>query len=228
MTLRAIDALHEKDLQRLRQQILDGSKDPMIVVRGEGVTLCNEPARAMLRLPTVEIEIRDPGGAPVEEGTDGEIHIRGPNVMLEYWRRPSDTRSTILPGRWLRTGDIGRLEGGYLVINSRARELILRGSENIYPAEIENRLLAHPHIAEAAVIGVDHEELGQEVKGIVVPRPNAELSPEDLARWVGQGLAYYKVPTHWELRTEPLPRNAVGKVMKHLLDRKEDNPFSED
>jgi acyl-CoA synthetase (AMP-forming)/AMP-acid ligase II len=164
----------------------------------------------------------------VDEGTDGEIHIRGPNVMLEYWHRPSDTQSTILPGRWLRTGDIGRLEGGHLVINSRARELILRGSENIYPAEIENRLLAHPDVAEAAVVGVEHEELGQEVKGIVVSRPNATFSPEDLAGWVGEALAYYKVPTHWEIRTEPLPRNAVGKVMKHLLDRKEINPFAED
>jgi acyl-CoA synthetase (AMP-forming)/AMP-acid ligase II len=113
------------------------------------------------------------------------------------------------------------------VINSRARELILRGSENIYPAEVENRLLAHPAVAEAAVVGVDHEELGQEVKGIVVSRPNATLSAADLARWVEEALAYYKVPAHWEIRTEPLPRNAVGKVMKHLLDQEEDNPFVE-
>jgi acyl-CoA synthetase (AMP-forming)/AMP-acid ligase II len=193
-----------------------------------GEELKEKPHSSGRPLPTVEIEIRDPAGEPVGEGTDGEIHIRGPNVMLEYWCRPSHTEATILPGRWLRTGDIGRLEGGHLVINSRARELILRGSENIYPAEIENRLLAHPDVAEAAVVGVEHEELGQEVKGIVVSRPNAKFSPEDLAGWVGEALAYYKVPTHWEIRTEPLPRNAVGKVMKHLLDQKKINPFSED
>ena len=120
---------------------------------------------------------RDTGahGEPVDEGADGEIHIRGPIVMLEYWRLPKETKEAILPGRWLRTGDIGRLEEGHLVINSRARDLILRGSENIYPAEIENRLIAHPDVSEAAVVGVEHEELGQEVKAIVVPRPKQLL-----------------------------------------------------
>lgn len=228
-----------KELQDRLRQVFPSAGDSTAL--GYGLTECTalatlnfgeelkeKPHSSGRPLPTVQIEIRDPAGAPVDEGTDGEIHIRGPNVMLEYWHRPSDTQSTILPGRWLRTGDIGRLEGGHLVINSRARELILRGSENIYPAEIENRLLAHPDVAEAAVVGVEHEELGQEVKGIVVSRPNAPFSPEDLAGWVGEALAYYKVPTHWEIRTEPLPRNAVGKVMKHLLDRKEINPFAED
>ncbi len=228
-----------KELQNRLRQVFPNAGDSTAL--GYGLTECTalatlnfgqelkeRPHSSGRPLPTVQIEIRDPAGAPVEKGTDGEIHIRGPNVMLEYWRRPSDTKSTILPGRWLRTGDIGRLEGGHLVINSRARELILRGSENIYPAEIENRLLAHPDVAEAAVVGVEHEELGQEVKGIVVSRPNATFTPEDLAGWVGEALAYYKVPAHWEIRTEPLPRNAVGKVMKHLLDRKETNPFAED
>jgi acyl-CoA synthetase (AMP-forming)/AMP-acid ligase II len=228
-----------KELQDRLRQVFPRAGDSTAL--GYGLTECTalatlnfgeelkeKPHSSGRPLPTVQIEIRDPAGEPVGEGTDGEIHIRGPNVMLEYWRRPSDTQSTILPGRWLRTGDIGRLEGGHLVINSRARELILRGSENIYPAEIENRLLAHPEVAEAAVVGVENEELGQEVKGIVVSRPNATLSPEDLAGWVGEALAYYKVPTHWEIRTEPLPRNAVGKVMKHLLDRKGINPFAED
>jgi acyl-CoA synthetase (AMP-forming)/AMP-acid ligase II len=193
-----------------------------------GKELEERPHSSGRPLPTVQIEIRDALGKPVGEGVDGEIHIRGPNVMLAYWGLPEDTAQTILPGRWLRTGDIGRLEQGHLIINSRARDLILRGSENIYPAEIENRLLAHPDVAEAAVLGVDHEELGQEVKGIVVSHANAVLHPEELAQWVGETLAYYKIPAHWEIRTEPLPRNAVGKVMKHLLDREEDNPFTED
>jgi acyl-CoA synthetase (AMP-forming)/AMP-acid ligase II len=193
-----------------------------------GKELEERPHSSGRPLPTVEIEIRDAFGAHVDEGVDGEIHIRGPNVMLGYWGLPEETAQTLLPGRWLRTGDIGRLEGGHLLINSRARDLILRGSENIYPAEIENRLLAHPDVAEAAVVGVDHKELGQEVKGIVVSRAKAKLHPEELARWVGETLAYYKVPARWEIRTDPLPRNAVGKVMKHLLDRQEDNPFTED
>ena len=193
-----------------------------------GEELEERPYSSGRPLPTVHVEIRDEYGKPVAEGMDGEIHVRGPIVMLEYWRLPEETAETILPGRWLRTGDIGRLEEGHLVINSRARDLILRGSENIYPAEIENRLLAHPHVAEASVIGVEHEELGQEVKAIVVSRSDATINTEELAHWVGESLAYYKVPTHWEIRTDPLPRNAVGKVMKHLLDRKEENPFREE
>ncbi len=193
-----------------------------------GEELKEKPYSSGRPLPTVELEIRDERGRPVGEGTDGEIHIRGPIIMLAYWRRPEETAHALLPGRWLRTGDIGRIEEGHLIINSRARDLILRGSENIYPAEIEHRLLAHPDVAEAAVVGVDHEELGQEVKAVVVPQSNRALDPGKLAQWVAEGLAYYKVPSHWEIRTDPLPRNAVGKVMKHLLHRGEDNPFHEE
>jgi acyl-CoA synthetase (AMP-forming)/AMP-acid ligase II len=174
------------------------------------------------------VEIRDAHGQPVDERVDGEIHVRGPIVMLEYWRLPEETKEAILPGRWLRTGDIGRVEEGHLVINSRARDLILRGSENIYPAEIENRLIAHPDVAEAAVVGVEHKELGQEVKAVIVPKAGAAADKEELAAWVGKTLAYFKVPTQWEIREQSLPRNAVGKVMKHLLGRQEDNPFTED
>jgi acyl-CoA synthetase (AMP-forming)/AMP-acid ligase II len=102
-------------------------------------------------------------------------------------------------------------------VNSRARDLILRGAENVYPAEIEQRLETHPDVAEAAVIGVEHPELGQEVKAIVVPRDGARLDPEVLRAFVAERLAYYKVPAHWEVRAEPLPRNATGKVLKHVL-----------
>ena len=164
----------------------------------------------------------------MEPGIDGEIYVRGPTVMLEYWQLPEDTAQTIQSGRWLCTGDIGRLEDGHLIINSRARDLIIRGSENVYPAEIEHRLQAHPQVAETAVVGVEHEELGQEVKAIVVPLSDTNLDTAELAAWVAEALAYFKVPAHWEIRTSPLPRNAVGKVMKHLLYGKEENPFSED
>ncbi len=228
-----------RDLQDRLREVFPAAGDSAAL--GYGLTECTalatlnfgeelreRPHSSGRPLPTVQMEIRDSRGEPVDEGVDGEIHIRGPMVMLEYWRRPDETAEALLPGRWLRTGDVGRFEGGHLVINARARDLILRGSENIYPTEIEGRLLAHPEVAEAAVVGVEHEELGQEVKGIVVPQPGATVTPEQLALWVGQTLAYYKVPAHWEIRTEPLPRNAVGKVMKHLLDREEDNPFKED
>ena len=167
--------------------------------------------------PTIRVEIRDPLGRVLPEGREGEIHVRGPYTMLGYWRDDEATRKAIKPGRWLATGDVGRIEGGYLYINSRARDMILRAAENIYPIEIEHRLEAHPGVAEAAVVGVDHPELGQEVKAIVVPKHGERLDAQELARFVGEKLAPYKVPAHWELRPEPLPRNAAGKILKTVL-----------
>jgi acyl-CoA synthetase (AMP-forming)/AMP-acid ligase II len=182
-----------------------------------GADLEAHPDSVGRALPTVRVEIRDPDGVPLPEGQEGEVHIHGPLVMKEYWRNPAATAETILPGRWLRTGDIGRLEDGRLTIESRKRDLILRGAENIYPAEIELCLEAHPDVREAAVIGVDHPQLGQEVKAIVVPAAGESLDFEALSRFVASRLAYFKVPAHWELRTQPLPRNATGKVLKHVL-----------
>ena len=179
-------------------------------------------------LPTVQVEIRDADGRSVPDGVEGEIHLRGPLVMKEYWRKPEATAETILPGRWLRTGDIGRLEEGRLTINSRKRDLILRGAENIYPVEIEHRLEAHPDVREAAVVGVPHVELGQEVKAIVVPVEGASLDSGDLRRFVADRLATFKVPAHWEVRREPLPRNAAGKVLKNVLTGHAENPFLEE
>jgi acyl-CoA synthetase (AMP-forming)/AMP-acid ligase II len=167
--------------------------------------------------PTISVEIRDPEGRALPEGREGELHVRSPYTMLGYWRNEEATRRAIQPGRWLATGDVGRIEDGYLYINSRARDMILRAAENIYPIEIEHRLEAHPDVAEAAVVGVDHPELGQEVKAIVVPKRGAQLDTQQLARFVGEKLAAYKVPAHWELRSEPLPRNAAGKILKTVL-----------
>lgn len=189
-----------------------------------GEELSADPASVGRPVPIVEIEIRDARGEPVDEGEEGEIHLRGPLVMREYWEDPEATRRAIVAGRWLRTGDIGRLRDGKLYIASRKRDLILRGGENVYPFEIEQRLEAHPAIAEAAVIGVDHEELGQVAKAIVVLETNRRLGIEEMQRWVAEVLAYYKVPNEWEVRSAPLPRNATGKVLKDAL-RSEQNPM---
>jgi acyl-CoA synthetase (AMP-forming)/AMP-acid ligase II len=177
---------------------------------------------------TVEVEIRDPDGKPLPEGVEGEIHIRSPYNMLGYWNKPDATRETLKPGRWLATGDIGRLENGLLYINSRARDMILKNAENVYPAEIENRLEKHPDVREAAVYGVDHPEWGQEVKAVVVPELGRTPDPHALARWCGETLAAYKVPTQWELRAEPLPRNPSGKILKNVLAGEAQNAFVED
>jgi acyl-CoA synthetase (AMP-forming)/AMP-acid ligase II len=172
--------------------------------------------------PTCEVQIWDERDRPVPDGVEGEVHVRSAYNMLGYWNDPAATAKTLKPNGWLATGDIGRLEGGMLTINSRARDMIIRGGENIYPIEVERRLDAHPRIVESAVVGEDHPVLGQVVKAIVVTAPgdgteSADIDTDDLARWVGAMLAPYKVPTVWECRAEPLPRNASGKVLKTVL-----------
>jgi acyl-CoA synthetase (AMP-forming)/AMP-acid ligase II len=193
-----------------------------------GEELTNDPSSVGRPVPVVEVEVRDERGRVVAEGEEGEIYLRGPLVMLEYWEDPEATNAAIKPGRWLNTGDVGRLQNGKLYIASRKRDLILRGGENVYPFEIEQRLEAHPAIAEAAVIGIDHEELGQEVKAIVVFEKGQEVGGEELRRWVADALAYYKVPSKWEARTKPLPRNATGKVLKNALRDAQDAMFIEE
>lgn len=178
--------------------------------------------------PTVELQIRDDDGKVLPEGEEGEVYIRGPLVMLEYWRRPEATAETLVDDRWLRTGDWGRIEAGRLFLASRRRDLILRASENVYPVEIENRLVEHPAVSETAVVGVPHEELGQEVKAFVVTNPDMTTTAEELAKFVGETLAYFKVPAHWEIRTEALPRNATGKVLKQVLTGEAESGFVEE
>jgi acyl-CoA synthetase (AMP-forming)/AMP-acid ligase II len=183
-----------------------------------GVELDERPTSTGRAQLAHQIEIRDEEGKALPAGVDGHVFIRSPYLMLEYWRNPEATAETIHPGRWLDTGDVGRLdEDGYLYINSRARDMILRSGENVYPVEIEHRLDAHPKVRECAVIGEDHAELGQEVKAIVVPEPGESPTTEELAAWVGQTLARYKVPSSWEMRSSPLPRNPSGKVLKKVL-----------
>jgi len=177
-------------------------------------------------LPTVELAIKDDAGRDLGDGTDGNICVRGAMVMPGYWRNPEASAEAILPGGWLVTGDIGQLRDGLLFLASRKRDMIIRGGENVYPVEIENRLDEHPGVLESAVIGVDHRTLGQEVKAIVVARPGALLEAQALRDWVAGALAYYKVPTHVEIRSEALPRNATGKVLKHVLAGAA-NPFVE-
>ena len=133
---------------------------------------------------TVGIDIRDPEGNSLPLGEEGEVCARGPMIMPGYWHRPDDTAAAFWPHGWLRMGDIGRLVDGRLYLASRKRDLIFRGGENVYPVEIEHRLEAHPDVLEAAIVGVDHAELGQEVKAYVVPMEGATLDADALAAWV--------------------------------------------
>jgi acyl-CoA synthetase (AMP-forming)/AMP-acid ligase II len=165
--------------------------------------------------PTAELEIRDPEtGAVLPEGEVGEICIRIASLFLGYWDNPEATGAVLSDDRWYRTGDFGHIRDEFVYLEGRRSDLIIRGGENIYPAEIENRLIEHPEITEVAVVGVEHPTLGQEVKAYVVVR--MPLTPDEVRAFAGEALAAYKVPTHVEFVAE-LPHNAAGKVLKHLL-----------
>jgi len=179
-------------------------------------------------IPTADVRILDDDDNVLPDGEIGNVCVRGPMVIPGYWENPEATSETIRPDGWLRTGDFGHMRDGILFLASRRNDLIIRGGENIYPTEIENRLDAHPDVNEVAVIGVDHRELGQEVKAVVVPREGADLEPQALATWVAETLATFKVPAHWEIRTEPLPRNASGKILKAVVAGDAENTFIEE
>jgi acyl-CoA synthetase (AMP-forming)/AMP-acid ligase II len=166
---------------------------------------------------SVQVEVRDDQGKPAAEGEEGEVCVRSQFVMLGYWNDAEATAAAIDEDRWLRTGDIGVLEQGRLRLSSRRTDLILRGGENVYPVEVEAVLAEHPAVRESAVLGVDHPDLGQEVAAVVVVDPGADVTEQDLATYVRDSLAYYKVPSRWRLTTEPLPVNATGKVRRREI-----------
>ncbi len=168
----------------------------------------------------VTVEIRDEQGRAVPDCDEGEICVRSPYVMLGYWNDEAATAAAIDGERWLRTGDFGVLEGGRLRLSGRRTDLILRGGENVYPIEIENALDEHPAVVESAVLGIPHEDLGQEVAAVVVVTDTAAVDEAELHGFVAERLAYFKVPSHWVITAEPLPRNATGKVVRREIEMK--------
>ena len=168
-------------------------------------------------IPTCEVKITDDEGNELPEGGEGNICVRSPLLMNEYWRHPAANAEAFFPGRWFNTGDFGRIEGGCIYIASRKRDLIIRGGENIYPFEIENCIEEMTGVIETAVIGVDHDILGQEVKAIIVIAPDTNITDLDVHEHCKKSLSAYKIPAYIELRSERLPRNPSGKILKHVL-----------
>jgi long-chain acyl-CoA synthetase len=164
----------------------------------------------------VEMRVVDEQGAEVPRGQVGEIAIRGHNVMKGYWRRPEETAKAI-PDGWFRTGDIGRVdEDGYFAVVDRKKDLIIRGGYNVYPREVEEVLYEHQAVAEAAVIGLPHPELGEEVGAAVVLKPGAGATAEELRAHVKAQVAAYKYPRKvWIV--EELPKTATGKILKREI-----------
>ena len=177
-------------------------------------TIANTSGRA---IPDVEVLVVDDDGNEVPRGEPGEVVVRGYNVMLGYFEDPEQTAEAIDADGWLHTGDIGVMDDrGYLDITDRKKDMIIRGGENVYPAEVENLLLGHSGIAQAAVVGVPDERFGEVVLAYVIPRAGAEVDPAEVIEWARANMANYKVPKFVEVVDE-LPLNASGKVLKFEL-----------
>jgi long-chain acyl-CoA synthetase len=170
-----------------------------------------------LAVDGVEMRVVDADGDEVPQGEVGEIQIRGHNVMKGYWRRPDATAEAIDPEGWFSTGDLARIdEDGFFFIVDRKKELVIRGGFNIYPREIEEVLYEHPAVREAAVIGVPHAELGEEVAAAVALKDGAQTTPDALRDFVKERVAGYKYPRHVWLVDE-LPKGPTGKILKREI-----------
>jgi long-chain acyl-CoA synthetase len=141
-------------------------------------------------------------------------------LIRGYWNRPDATTETIVDG-WLRSGDFGRLDAdGYVYVEDRVKDMILRAGDNVYGAEVESAIYEHPAVHEAAVFGVPHERLGEEVGVAILPNDGMTLTPEELWAFLDEKIAKYKIPTQVVIMNEALPRNAAGKFLKRELQQK--------
>ncbi|GAA4888340.1 FadD3 family acyl-CoA ligase [Ferrimonas pelagia] len=168
-------------------------------------------------MPGVEVQCVDRDGNEVPRGEAGEVVVRGPNVMQGYLNNPEATADTIDPQGWLHTEDIGVMDAaGNLKITDRLKDMLISGGFNVYPAEIENSLCNYPGVAQAAVIGIADERMGELPKAFLVPKPGAQLDEAEVIAWCRQNMANYKVPRQVAL-VDSLPMNASGKVLKFEL-----------
>ena len=168
-------------------------------------------------IPGVQLEIRDPLGRPLPDGEIGEVCVRGPNVMLGYWNRPEATAEVLSADGWYRTGDAGHLDGGYLYLADRLKDMIISGGENVYSIEVENVIASHPAVREVAVVARPDERWGERVHAIIVAEPGSDLDEAAVVEHCRPHIAGFKLPRSVEFRDEPLPKSGAGKVLKARL-----------
>jgi long-chain acyl-CoA synthetase len=187
---------------------------------GPGITgsdYLSRPTSTGRAVLPMKVEVRDENLNPVPTGQLGEIWFSGPMLIRGYWNRPEATAETIVDG-WLRSGDLGRLDAdSFVYVEDRVKDMILRAGENVYGAEVESAIYEHPAIHEAAVFGVPHERLGEEVAVAIYPNDGMSLTAEELWAFLDQKIAKFKIPTQVVIINEPLPRNAAGKFLKRDL-----------
>jgi fatty-acyl-CoA synthase len=230
----------DADLSSMRRALCGGAPVPRATIRtwldrgvvflqGYGMTetspgaLFLGPGRAVDKAGTAgvasfftDVEVRRPDGSPVAPGEQGEVVVAGPNVMLGYWQRPDATDEVVRDG-WFHSGDAAVVDDdGYVTIVDRMKDMYVSGGENVYPAEVEDVLFTHDDVAECAVIGVPDERWGEVGLALVVPRPGAEPTPEELTAHLDGRLARFKIPAAFRLVDE-LPRTGAGKLRKTVL-----------
>jgi long-chain acyl-CoA synthetase len=182
-----------------------------------GINYLTHPDSVGPPVAVCDVKVVDPAGADLPTGEVGELLIRGPNIIKGYWNRPEATAGAFIGG-WFHSGDLARVdEEGFVYIVDRAKDMLIRGGENVYCAEVEAAIYEHPAVADAAVIGVPHEVLGEEVGAVICLRPGASLAEDDLRSFLRIRIAAFKVPAHVWFREGELPRNPGGKILKTRL-----------
>lgn len=185
--------------------------------QNSGSDYISHPTSAGRWVPPFEVTIKDEAGNELPRGQRGEICFKGPNLIRGYWNKPEATASVLLDG-WLHSGDVGRIDDdGFVYVEDRLKDMVLRGGENVYCAEVESAIYEFPAVHEAAVFGLPHERLGEEVAVAVLPKAGMTFDAKELQKFVGIRLAAFKVPAHVFVVNEPLPRNAAGKFLKREL-----------
>jgi long-chain acyl-CoA synthetase len=182
-----------------------------------GEDLLARPRSTGRPVPVLEVRVVDDQGREVPRGEVGEICFRGAPLIRGYWGKPEATAETIVDG-WLHSGDLGRVdEEGFVYVEDRLKDMVLRGGENVYCAEVEAAIYEHPAVYEAAVFGLPHERLGEEVAAVVMRRGDSELDADSLEAYLRERLAVFKLPTVIDITDAQLPRNASGKILKRTL-----------
>jgi acyl-CoA synthetase (AMP-forming)/AMP-acid ligase II len=190
-----------------------------LAISNSGADYARKPDSIGVPLAVVDVRIAGPDGRELPVGEVGELCLRGPNIIAGYWNRPEATAETFADG-WLHTGDLARVDDeGFVYIADRAKDMVIRGGENVYCAEVEAALFEHPAIDDAAVIGVPDDELGEQVGAVVRISPGHTATAEDLREFLRGRIAAFKVPVRFWFYEHELPRNPAGKILKTRLRR---------
>jgi acyl-CoA synthetase (AMP-forming)/AMP-acid ligase II len=187
-----------------------------VTTMNAGADYLRKPGSVGVPVAVCDVKLVDPDGNDLGPDDVGELCIKGPNVVKGYDNKPEATAAAFGADGWFRTGDIARIDDeGFVFIVDRAKDMIIRGGENVYCVEVEAALYEHPAVSDAAVIGIPHQVLGEEVGAVV--HATAPVTEEELRAFVAERIAAFKVPVRIWLRSEPLPRNPAGKILKRDL-----------